>query len=33
MKTLLLDSSNTDLAIGVSIDNKIVYKNSFYAWQ
>lgn len=33
MKTLLLDSSNTDLSIGVAVDNKIVYSVSFPAWQ
>lgn len=33
MKTLLLDSSNTDLSVGVAVDNKIIYKNSFSAWQ
>ena len=33
MKTLLLDSSNVDLSVGVSIDNKLVYQTSFEAWQ
>ena len=33
MKVLILDSSNTDLSVGVSIDNKIIYKMSYEAWQ
>ena len=30
---LLMDSSNTELSIGVVEDNKITYKTSFPAWQ
>ena len=33
MKVLILDSSNTDLSVGVSIDNKIIYKMSYEEWQ
>ena len=33
MKVLILDSSNTDLSVGVSVDNQIIYKVSYEAWQ
>ena len=33
MKTLLLDSSNTDLTIGICLDNEIKYKVSYPCWQ
>lgn len=33
MKVLLLDSSNTDLSVGIAVDGKIIYKTSFPAWQ
>lgn len=33
MKTLLLDSSNTDLTIGICIDNEIKYRVSYPCWQ
>ena len=33
MKTLLLDSSNTDLSIGICIDNEIKYRVSYPCWQ
>ncbi len=33
MLTLMLDSSNTDLSIGISKDYNIIYKTSFACWQ
>lgn len=33
MKTLLLDSSNTDLSIGIAIDNEMKYVVSYPCWQ
>ena len=33
MKTLLLDSSNTDLSIGICIDNEMKYVVSYPCWQ
>ena len=33
MKVLILDSSHTDLSVGASIHNKIIYKMSYEAWQ
>ena len=33
MKTLLLDSSNTDLSIGICIDNEIKYRVAYPCWQ
>ena len=33
MKTLLLDSSNTDLTIGICIDNEIKYRVPYPCWQ
>ena len=33
MKTLLLDSSNTDLSIGICIDNEMKYVCSYSCWQ
>ena len=33
MKTLLLDSSNTDLTIGICIDNEIKYRVLYPCWQ
>lgn len=33
MKVLILDSSNTDLSVGISVDNQIIYKVSYEAWQ
>lgn len=33
MNTLLLDSSNVNLVVGVAIDNKIVYQKIYACWQ
>lgn len=33
MKTLLLDSSNIDLTIGICIDDELVYKVAYPCWQ
>ena len=33
MYSLLLDSSNTNLSVGICKDNVIIYKNSFSCWQ
>ena len=33
MKTLLLDSSNIDLCVGIAIDNELKYSCSYSCWQ
>ena len=33
MKTLLLDSSNIDLCVGIAIDNELKYSCSYPCWQ
>ena len=33
MYSLLLDSSNTNLSVGISKDNQLIYQNSFSCWQ
>ena len=33
MKTLLIDSSNIDLSVGICIDNKLKYSCSYPCWQ
>ena len=33
MYSLLLDSSNTNLSVGLALDNKIIYETSFSCWQ
>ena len=33
MYSLLLDSSNTNLSVGLAKDNVLIYKNSFSCWQ
>lgn len=33
MKTLLLDSSNVNLVVGIAIDDKVVYQKVYACWQ